>query len=319
MHFFRIAFAVLTLAFAAGAAAQDWPARPVKIVVPYGAGSAPDVIARTIADEIAPRLGQPVIIENRVGAGGKIGTEAVAKSAPDGYTLLLGSKDTHGVMEHLYPGWEVKPLRDLAPVSLLIRIQNAVVANKDLGAAGPRELIALAKTQNLNFGTPGVGTNLHLLGEYLAQQHGLRFTHVPFKQFSEILPSVMRGEVQLAVLGVPPVTPLVRDGRIRAIAVTGTARSPYLPEVPTFAEAGLAGFESGGWFALFAPAATPAAVVRRLNAEVVEAGRRATYQDRARKMFSEPATSTPEELAQLAAKETARWGEVVKKAGIRLN
>jgi tripartite-type tricarboxylate transporter receptor subunit TctC len=299
-------------------AAHAWPERPVRIVVPYGAGSAPDVIARTIGEEIAPRLGQPVIVENRLGAGGKIGTEYVARAAPDGYTVLLGSKDTHGVMEHLYPGWEVKPLRDLAPVSLLIRIQNALVANKDLPASGPRELVALAKAATLNYGTPGVGTNLHLLGEYLAQSQGLRLTHVPYKAFADILPSVMRNDVQLAVLGVPPVTPMVRDGRIKAIAVTGTARSPYLPAVPTFAEAGLEGFESGGWFALFVPAATPAAVVGRLNAEVVEAGRRPSYQERARKMFSEPATSTPGELAELAAKETERWGAVVRKAGITL-
>lgn len=317
MHFMRSAVATFALALAAGAA-QAWPERPIRIVVPYGAGSAPDVIARTIGEEISPALGQPVIVENRLGAGGKIGTEHVARASADGYTLLLGSKDTHGVMEHLYPDWDVKPLRDLAPVSLLIRIQNAVVVNNEIRASGPRELIELAKTTHLNFGTPGVGTNLHLLGEYLAQKHGLRMTHVPFKAFAEILPSVMRGDVHMAVLGVPPVTRLVRDGRIRAVAVTGTARSPYLPDVPTFAEAGLRGFESGGWFALFVPAATPATVVQRLNAEVVAAGRRPSYQDRATKMFSEPATSTPGELAELAARETARWGEVVRKAGIKL-
>lgn len=310
--------AALLLASTLPLCAQSWPARPIRLIVPYGGGSAPDVVARIVADEIAPQLGQPLVVENRLGAGGKIGTEAAAKAAPDGYTLLLGSKDTHGVMQHLYPGWEVDPPRDFAPISLLVRIQNAIIANKDLPAANLKALVALARSRELNYGTPGVGTNLHLLAELLKQTQGLQLNHVPFKTFAEIVPSAMRGEIQLAVLGVPPVTPFARDGRIKVIAVTGTQRSKFLPDVETFAEAGITGFEQGGWFALFGSAKAPAETIARLSTAVQEMGSRASFRDRVEKMFAEPATGTPGELAALVAAETARWGDVVKKAGIRL-
>lgn len=312
-----LAAAALVLA-AAPALAQQFPNRPIRIIVPYGAGSAPDVIARVAADELAPRLGQPVIVDNRVGAGGKIGTEIAARAPADGYTLLLGSKDTHGVMQHLYPSWDVNPVKDFAAISLLIRIQNAIVANPAVKANDVKELIALARTENLNYGTPGVGTNLHLLAETLQLAYGLKLTHVPYRNFADILPAAVRGDLSLAVLGVPPVTAFVRDGRLKALGVTGTARSPYLPDVPTFAERGVPGFEHGGWFALFAPAGTPPEAVQRLNAETVEMGKRATYRERVAKMFAEPATSTPGELNELVVAETARWGEVVRKAGIKV-
>jgi tripartite-type tricarboxylate transporter receptor subunit TctC len=302
----------------APAFAQNYPNRPIRVIVPYGAGSAPDVIARTAAEELAPRLGQPVVIENRLGAGGKVGTEAAARASADGYTLLLGSKDTHGVMQHLYPGWDVNPVKDFAPISLLIRIQNAIVANPAVKASDMKELIALGKAENLNYGTPGVGTNLHLLAETLRLTYGLKLTHVPYKNFGEILPATIRGDLSLAVLGVPPVTAMVRDGRLKALGVTGTARSPFLPDVPTFAERGVPGFEHGGWFALFAPAGTPPEVLQRLNGEVIEMGKRASYRERVAKMFAEPATGSAAELAELVAAETARWGEVVRKAGVKL-
>jgi len=318
---FLRAAALAALAFALATAptlAQNYPNRPIRIIVPYGAGSAPDVIARTAAEELSPRLGQPVVVDNRLGAGGKIGTEIAARAGADGYTLLLGSKDTHGVMQHLYPGWEVDPVKDFAPISLLIRIQNAIVANPAVKASDMKELIALGKTENLNYGTPGVGTNLHLLAETLQLTYGLKLTHVPYKNFGEILPAAVRGDLSLVVLGVPPVVAFVRDGRLKALGVTGTARSPFLPDVPTFAERGVPGFEHGGWFALFAPAGTPPDALRRLNAEVVEMGKRASYRERVAKMFAEPATSSPAELAELVAAETARWGEVVRKAGIKI-
>ena len=317
---FRLAaHAAAALALAvAPALAQNYPNRPIRIVVPYGPGSAPDVIARTVAGEISPRLGQPVVVENRLGAGGKIGTETAARAGADGYTLLLGSKDTHGVMQHLYPGWDIDPVKDFTPVSLLIRIQNSIVANPGLEADDLKGLIALAKAESVNYGTPGVGTNLHLFAETLQLTYGLKFTHVPYKAFAEILPATMRGDVGFAVLGVPPVTPLVRDGRVKALGVTGKARSPHLPGVPTFAEQGVPGFEDGGWFALFAPGGTPPEAIRRLNGEIVAMGQRPSYRERVAKMFAEPATGTPEELAALVTAETARWGEVVRKAGIRI-
>ena len=302
------------------AGAQDYPNRPVKIVVPYGAGVAPDVIARIAGEGLSKRLGQQFIIENRVGAGGKIGTEAVAKSPADGYTLLLGSKDTHGVMVHLYPGWSVDPMRDFAPISLLIRIQNVLVANPAFPASAPKELAAAsaAAPKGVTYGSPGVGTNLHLFGALLGQQLGLNLVHVPYKSFGEAFPAAVRGDIDLIVCGVPPAVPLVRDGRLKAIAVTGTARSPFLPDVPTFTEAGIPGHESGGWFGLLAPAGTPEPVIKRLSDAVTEIGKSAEYRERVTKMFSEPATNTPAEFAAVIAAETARWGEVVRKAGVKL-
>lgn len=301
------------------ALAQSYPTRAARIVVPYGPGTAPDAIARIVAEQLSQRLGQQFIVENRVGAGGKIGTEAVAKSAPDGYTLLLGSKDTHGVMAHLYPGWSVDPIRDFAPISLLIRIQNMIVAHPGFPASTAKELINVAKSQEgVTYGSPGVGTNLHLLGEMLRQQYDLKLAHIPYKSFAEAFPAAMRGELKLVVCGVPPAMGFLRDGRLKAIAVTGASRSPFLPNVPTFTEAGIPGYETGGWFGLLAPAGTPQPVVARLAEAIAEIGKQPAYRQRVEGMFSEPATSTPAEFAALIAAETKRWGEVVKKAGVKM-
>jgi tripartite-type tricarboxylate transporter receptor subunit TctC len=313
-----LAGAIAAILAVGSAAAQTWPAKPVRIIVPYGGGAAPDVVARMVAEELSPRLGQPIVVENRVGAGGKIGTEAVARAPADGYTLLLGSKDTHGVMQHLYPGWEVDPVRDFAPVSLLVRIQNVIAVNRDLPVTDLKSLVALGRTRTLDYGTPGVGTNLHLLAESLRQASGMRLVHIPYRTVGEIVTSAVRGDIQMAVLGVPPLAPMIRDGRLRAIAVTGTARSKFLPDVPTFAEAGMRGFESGGWFALFAPAKTPPEIVQRLNAEIVALGSQPAYAARAERLFAEAATGTPAELAALVAEETARWAAVVRASGVKV-
>jgi tripartite-type tricarboxylate transporter receptor subunit TctC len=308
----------LALSLAAGiSSAQEYPSRPVRIIVPYGAGVAPDVIGRIAGEALSARLGQPFIIENRVGAGGKIGTEVAAKSPADGYTLFLGSKDTHGVLTHLYPGWSIDPMRDFAPISLLIRIQNVLVANPRLAAASPKEL-AGAGQAGLTYASPGVGTNLHLFGALLGQQLNLNLVHVPYKNFGEAFPAAVRGEINLIVCGVPPAAPLVRDGRLKALAVTGIERSRFLPDVPTFTELGIAGHETGGWFGLLAPAGTPAPVIARLSAAAMEMGRSPEYRARVEKMFSEPAVSTPAELGALIAAETRRWGEVVRKANVKI-
>jgi tripartite-type tricarboxylate transporter receptor subunit TctC len=316
----RLVAALAALMAALPSAAQDYPNRPVKIVVPYGAGVAPDVIARIAGEQLAKRLGQQFVIENRVGAGGKIGTEVVAKSPADGYTLLLGSKDTHGVLVHLYPGWSVDPVRDFAPISMLIRIQNVLVANPKFPASAPKDLAAAsaAMPKGVTYASPGVGTNLHLFGAMLGQQLGLNLVHVPYKSFAEAFPAGVRGDVNLIVCGVPPAASFIADGRLKAIAVTGTSRSPFLPNVPTFAEAGIPGHETGGWFGLLAPAGTPPAVVQRLSDAMADMGRSGEYRDRVTKMFSEPATNTPAQFAAVIAEETARWGEVVRKSGIKL-
>jgi len=316
----RLLASLVALLAALSAGAQEYPNRPVRIVVPYGPGVAPDVIGRIAGEQLSRRLGPQFVIENRVGAGGKIGTEAVAKSPADGYTLLLGSKDTHGVMVHLYPGWSVDPIRDFAPISMLIRIQNVLVANPAFPASAPKDLAAAsaAAPKGVTYASPGVGTNLHLFGALLGRQLRLNLVHVPYKSFGEAFPAAVRGDINLIVSGVPPAVPFVRDGRLKAIAVTGTARSPFLPNVPTFTEAGIAGHETGGWFGLLAPAGTPQAVIKRLSAAVKEIGTSPEYRERVTKMFSEPATNTPDEFAAVIAAETVRWGEIVLSEGVKL-
>ena len=296
-----------------------YPNRPVRVIVPYGPGTAPDLVGRVISEQLTKRTGQPFVVENRVGAGGKIGTEAAAGATPDGYTLLLGGKDTHGILTHLYPSWSVHPERDFAPIALLARIQNVVVANLKVPASTPQELIALAKDKELRYGTPGVGTNLHLLAEALKNAYGLKLQHIPYsRSFAEAMPALVRGDLDLVVAGLPPAMPLLKDGRIKAIAVTGTQRSRFAPDVPTFQEAGIPDMQTGGWFALFAPAGTPAAVVDRLADEIRASSKVPEVVIKLEGIYADAVASTPAELQRLVVEETARWGKVIEKNQIKV-
>ncbi|VCU70579.1 Tripartite tricarboxylate transporter family receptor [Pigmentiphaga humi] len=323
MHRFIARCAVAAMFVCASAAAQkpspSYPERPVRIVVPYGPGTGPDLIARVYAEQLGRQSGQAFVVENRLGAGGKIGTEAVADATADGYTLLLGGKDTHGILTHLYPGWRVNPEKDFAPVALLARIQNILLAAPKLPVSTPQEFIALAKQKELRYGTPGVGTNLHLMAAYLESRYGLKLLHIPYsRSFAEALPALARGELDLVVAGMPPAMPLVKDGRIKAVAVTGTQRSRFAPDIPTFAEAGVDGLESGGWFALFAPKGTPPAVVDWLSRQVAEGAKTQSVTDKLAGVYAEPAASSPADLAKLVHDETLRWGKVVTESGIKI-
>ncbi len=305
--------ALLTLGSSAVAQTQAYPTRAVRVIVPYGPGTGPDMIARVVSEQLSKRFGESFVVENRLGAGGKIGTETAAGAAADGYTLLLGGKDTHGIMTHLYPSWKVNPERDFVPISLLARIENIIVANNKLAASTPQEFIALAKKKELRYGTPGVGTNLHLMAELLKAEHGLKLEHIPYsRSFAEALPALVRGDLDIVVAGMPPVMPLVKDGRIKAIAVTGAERSRFAPSIPTFAEAGIPHLERGGWFALFAPTGTPPAVVSTLSKAVADAVKEPEVVSKLAGIYAEATSSTPEALAKLASEETQRWGKVVK-------
>ena len=302
-----------------GFAQEQWPRRPLRIIVPYGAGAAPDVMARVAGDELGARLGQPVVVENRIGAGGLIGTEAAIQSKPDGYTLFLGSLDTQAILAHLYPNRGIDPVRDLAPISLLARIHNVIIANPALPASNVRELIALARQQpgKIAFGSPGVGTNLHLIGELLKQKAGIDIVHVPYKTLAPAFTDAALGQLQLIVIGLPPAMPFLRDNRLKALGSTGPTRSPFLPNVATLAEQGVDGLEVTGWFGLLAPRGTAREVLERVGRELVQIGQGENYRKRIQGVMAEPVTGTAEEFAALIERENRRWSEVIRTAGIK--
>ena len=312
--------AVLTMTFAA-AQAQTWPSQNIRIVVPFPPGGSTDVLARRLSEGLRERLGQTVIVENRAGAGGTIGSEFVAKSAPDGYTLLMGVTGSHGVAPSLYPNLGYQPLRDFAPISLLVSAPLVLVVNPEVPAKTLKDFIALAKAQpdTLTYGTPGNGTSMHLTGVTFDLQAGTKLVHVPYKGSAGALTDLLSGQIKTMFGDLLVVLPQVRAGKINALAVTSKTRNPLLPDVPTMAEAGLPGFEVLSWQGLFAPAGTPPAVVERLSKEV-----RAVMESKDVKDFFAAqgflvGGSTPAEFTGFVGSEIKRWGEIVKAGNVRPN
>jgi tripartite-type tricarboxylate transporter receptor subunit TctC len=299
--------------------AQTWPDRPVRLLVPFGAGSTTDLLGRLVAQRLGERLSQTVVVENRPGAGGNIGTEAAARAAPDGQTLLMGAASTNAINPSLYRNLRVDPIRDFAPVALVASVTNVLVVPPSLPVATVAELIALGRTRPLSFASGGAGGSIHLSGELFRNLAGLEMVHVPYNGGAAALPDLLAGRVELMFDGLPTSLPHIRAGRLRALGVTSARRSPLLPEVPTIAEAGLPGYESEGWFGLFAPSATPATVLARLEQEI-------------RLMLTDPAVA-----AQLQAQgarpgdkfgpafgdfvraERDKWAAVIRAAGITLD
>jgi tripartite-type tricarboxylate transporter receptor subunit TctC len=317
-------FTLLLLASPAalsGAYAADWPAHPVRVVIPFGAGSATDIIPRIVFDQVGRDLGQQFIIENRGGAGGTIGSEFVAKSAPDGYTLLMGVTGSHGVAPSLYPNLGYQPLRDFAPISLLVSAPLVLVVNPEVPAKTLKDFIALAKKEpdTLTYGTPGNGTSMHLTGVTFDLQAGTKLIHVPYKGSAGALTDLLSGQIKSMFGDLLVVLPQIRAGKINALAVTSKDRNPLLPDVPTMAEAGLPGFEVLSWQGLFAPAGTPPAVVERLSKEV-----RAVMESKDVKDFFAAqgflvGASTPAEFTAFVGSEVKRWGEIVKAGNVKPN
>lgn len=304
---------------APAAHAQAYPTRSVRIIVPYGPGTTPDTLARIVGDALSQRLGQTFVVENKTGAGGKIGAEAAAHATPDGYTLLLASKDTQSVIPHLYPSWPVKPDTAFVPIAGVGTIQNVIVTRTAAPWSTLPELMAAARAKEVSYGTPGIGTNLHLMMEYVDAHYGVKALHIPYsRSFAEGFPAVTRGDVDLLVAGLPPMQPMLKDGRIKALAITGAARSKQFPNVPTFSEIGVPGLETGGWFALFAPAGTPAAIVDRLATEMREVLKSPAILAKFEAQAVDALVLTPAELKQLADTESVRWGKVVQSIGVKV-
>lgn len=298
------------------ASAQAWPNRPIRLVVTFPTGGAPDILARLFSEKA--QLGQQVIVDNKPGAGGNIGADFVAKAAPDGYTLVMGTVGTHAINGGLYARMPYDMVRDFAPVSLVASAPNLLVVNNNLPVKTVGDLISYMKANpdKLSFGSPGVGTSVHVSGELFKAMTGTTMTHVPYKGRQFAIPDLVGGNIQLMFDNMPSALPMAKEGKIRAVAVTTLKRSPSAPEIPTVAET-IPGFEAVTWFAMFAPAGTPRSAVERLHQEVLRVYRLPEVQERLHTLGLDAQLTTPEQLATYQAAEISKWGDVVRKSGAR--
>jgi len=296
----------------ASALAQPWPAKPIRLIVPYTVGGAPDILARLYGEELARSLGVGVIVDNRPGQGGSVGADAVAKSAPDGYTLLMTTSATQSVNPHLYPRLGYDPFRDFASVALVAYTPVVLVVAPGVAATSLRELTQLARAQpgQLTFASAGQGTLQHIAAELMKSATGVDIVHVPYKGTGQLTPDLLTGRVSMMFNSVAAFAPLVKDGKLRALAVT--RRTAALPGVPSFEEAGLPGFDVSPWYAVFAPAGTPREVVARLHAELTKAAASPVVQQRYQSLGLEPGGGSPENLDAIVRSDWRKWGQVIR-------
>ena len=309
----------LALCFVATAHAQTYPAKPLRFVVPFAAGGGSDLVARTVAAKLSETLGNTVVVDNRAGAAGSIGAEIVAKSPPDGHTLLLGSSGPLSINPSLYVKLPYDASRDFAPVALVTIMPFLLVTHPALPVRSVKDLVALAKTRpnELNYGSPGNGSTTHLANELLKSMTGMRITHVPYKGVAPAATDLISGEVQVLTGDLSTLLPHVKSGRMRGIAVTSARRSSLLPQMPTIAESGVPGYDASGWFGVLVPAGTPATIVERLNAAIVKASATADARERLAALGGEVAAGTPEQFAAHIRSEAAKWGKVIRAVGIK--
>jgi tripartite-type tricarboxylate transporter receptor subunit TctC len=300
--------------------AQGFPERPLRMLVGQAAGTSPDVVARAIAAGWGERLGQPVVVDNRPGAAESLAADAVAKAAPDGYTVLFGSIASHGIGPAVNRKLPYDPARDFAPISLVGTVPNVLVAHPGLAVASMTELIAHVKANpgKLNYASTGVGTSTHLGMELLKVKAAIDIVHVPYKSGSAAFADVMAGQVAVGLFNLPSQLPLIRAGRLRALGVSSLQRSGHLPDVPTIEESGVRGYEVVVWYALFAPVGTPGPVQGRLHAELVKAVESLPLRERLGQLGLDPATSTPQQLGDYSRAEIEKWSKVVREAGVKL-
>ena len=298
-----------------------YPDRPIKLVVPYPPGGTTDLLARTLAPRLSERLGQPILIENRAGAGGVIGSQVVAKSPADGYTLVFGSIASHGILPAIQTPQPYDPLRDFAPVSLVAITPNVLLANVSAPAKNVAELIAFAKSQpgKLNFGSTSLGGSPHMSGELLKSQAKIQMVHVPYKGGAPMLVDLMGGQIFYAFDNLPSSIQHIRSGKVKALAVTTAKRWPHAPEIPTMAEAGLTGYESSAWFGLLAPGNTSKGIVDLLNKHVSAILKQPEVEKIYLEQGAMPIGNTPEEFSRFIGAEMQKWKTVVSDTGVKLD
>lgn len=299
------------------AQAQAFPTKAITIVVPFSAGGTTDILARVLGQFISKDLGQPVIIDNRAGAGGNIGTQLVARAAPDGYTILMGTVGTHAINQSLYPKLAFDPIKDFAPLTRVALVPNLLVANPAQPFKTVKELMAYARANpgKVTFGSSGSGTSIHLSGELFKQMAGVDLQHVAYKGSAPAVNDLLGNHIAIMFDNMPSAISHVKAGKLRPLAVTTAQRSPALPDVPTVAEAGVPGYEATSWFGLLAPAKTPAPVVAKLNAAILKALADPDVKNKLLEQGAEPAGETPAQFAAFIASETVKWGKIVKQSG----
>jgi tripartite-type tricarboxylate transporter receptor subunit TctC len=317
--FRRVAGACALLLAAGSCGAQGWPAKPIRLVVPFPAGGATDLLSRAVAQSVAQSLGQTIVIDNRAGAGGSLGSNEVAKAVPDGYTLLMATNSTHAIGPHLNPNLPYKADTDFTPIVHVVNATNLVLVPQTLPVSNVRELIAYAKARpgQLNYASSGNGTIVHLTTEAFKAQAGVFITHIPYRGTALAIPDLVSNKVQLLFDSVVSGMPHVKDGKLKALAVTGARRSALAPELPTVAESGLPGFESVTWFGLYGPRGLPPELVARLNSEFNKALQSAEVRERLAKVGAEPAPpNTPAQFADMVRGDSARWGRIIRERRI---
>ena len=310
---------LLATCLAPAVQAQTYPERPIRLIAPFPAGGLADVLARAVGDELSRSLGQPVIVENRAGAGGNVGADAVAKSTPDGYTLLMASAGILTANQFLYATMPFDPEKDFVPVSNVADMPMMVVVNPNVQAKTLAELVALARANpgKLNFGSPGIGTTGHLGLALLMHAANVKVTHVPYRGAAPSITDLIAGQIDGVVDNPPTVLPHIESGKLRPLAVAARQRMALLPELPTAAEAGVANYEASSWFGVIAPAGTPPAVVARLHKEIAAAMQKPAVRERFAKTGARLLGNTPQEFARQINADRKMWGEVIKAAGIK--
>lgn len=301
------------------ALAQAWPAKPIRLMVPFPPGGSTDIVARIVAQKLAERLGQSLVIENRGGGGGTIGTAAVAKAAPDGYSLAIASTSTHVVAPGVYPKLEYDPIKDFAPIGLMAVSPYLLVVNPAVPAKTLQDLVAFAKRQpgKLNYASAGVGSTTHLAMEMLKAVSGTYMLHIPYSGNGPAGTAVVGGQVEMLFGSLPALLPHAKSGRVRALAVGTPKRSPSLPDVPTVSESGYPGFDASLWLALMAPAGTPPAIVERLNKELAAIIASPETRDSLDKAGAEPLTGSPSDLAAMIRDGIPKYARIIKAAGVK--
>ena len=311
----------LLLAIAGPAAAQSYPVKSIRWISPWPAGGANDIFSRAIGQKIAESLGQQVLVDNRPGAAGTIGSDIAAKAPADGYTLVMGSSPTHAIAPALYPALPYDPVRDFAAVTLVGSVPNVLVLHPSVPAKTVKEFIAVAKARpgKLNFASTGNGTSQHLSAELFKFMAGLDMVHIPYKGTAPALTELVAGQVDLAFENMPALIPHIQAGRLRALAVTTTKRSAVMPELPTIAEAALPGYDASVWFGVFAPVGTPRPVIDRLHGEILKALQTQDLKSRMIAMGTDVSGMGPDDFSAYVRKEIPKWANLVKAAGVKVS
>ncbi len=319
MMIVKVAVACVAVVGALPAAGQTYPSKAIRYIVPFPPAGATDILARWVAEKITPALGHPVVVENRPGAAGGVGTDLVAKSPPDGYTILMATA-AQAISETLYVRQPFSFARDLTAVALIARVPNVMEVHPSVPVKTVKEFIALAKAQpgQINFASSGAGTTIHMSGELFKLLAGVDIVHIPYKGSAPALTDLMAGQVSVMWDNLPASMPYIKAGRLRAIAITSAARYPGLPELPTIAESGVPGYEASAWFGVVAPAAMPREAITRLNTEINRAVNLPDMKERFAQQGAIPAPGTPEDFASWIRAEIAKWGKVVKASGAKV-